>query len=179
VRQIIPKLIALRDICDRDIMFSIYYALVQSLLNYGILSWGSADDVVIYPLESVQRCVLKIILKKHRMYPTVDLFIDANVLDIRQLYAKVAVINLMKHPRDLSKLAHTKFTRQINKFTLPKVNTAKSQRQCWYVGIKLLNELYKHSMISCDEKFSVRNIIYLIKSLGAENVRKIMFEIEK
>jgi hypothetical protein len=40
------------------------------------------------------------------MYPTVDLFIDGNLLDIRKLYVKVAVISLLKHPEDLSKLTH-------------------------------------------------------------------------
>nr|QQJ42582.1 chitinase 6-2 [Sogatella furcifera] len=47
---------------------SVYFAFVQSLLQYGIVAWGGASAAVLEPLAVTQRALMKIILKKPVRY---------------------------------------------------------------------------------------------------------------
>ena len=47
----------------------LYNTLVQSILRYCIVIWGGLYDNALYNLAVCQNTILKIILKKDRMYP--------------------------------------------------------------------------------------------------------------
>lgn len=49
---------------------TVYYALVQSVLQYDIVVWGAARTTVIHPLEIIQKTIIKIIFSKPLLYPT-------------------------------------------------------------------------------------------------------------
>jgi len=45
-------------------LFSIHYSFVNSHLNYGIISWGSAGETVLKPLKQMHQKIIKIIESK-------------------------------------------------------------------------------------------------------------------
>lgn len=64
----------------------IYTSLVQSILEYGIIAWGAAYPTNLRNVEVIQRSIIKIILHKPRDYPSIQLFKDFDVLNIKQLF---------------------------------------------------------------------------------------------
>ena len=48
----------IRHIVDIETLCTVYYALANSYLRYGILAWGNATDSIINPLDTlINRCV--------------------------------------------------------------------------------------------------------------------------
>ena len=75
----------------RKLLKTVYQALVESVINYGVRIWGSASSTVLTNLITTQKYILKIINKKPKRYPTIDLFNETKLLTVRQIY-------IHKHP---------------------------------------------------------------------------------
>jgi hypothetical protein len=71
---------------------TVYFAYVQSLLQYGLLAWGGVSASALRPIAVTQRTLIKIILHKPLRFPTEQLFSEFRVLDIRQIYIKTLLI---------------------------------------------------------------------------------------
>lgn len=76
-----------------------YYAFVQSLLQFGIIAWGGANKTILKPLITVQKTIIKSALRKPRRYSSDLLFQEMRVLDVKQLYVK-AILMHTYHNRD-------------------------------------------------------------------------------
>lgn len=143
LRKTIYQFISLRHVANIEIQKLVYYALVQSHLTYGICAWGGTYQNIITKLETIQKRILKIIHKKPRIFPSVDLYKLANVLKIKQLYIKDAVVAIHKRKHTLEMQLHTHNTRYLS--TQPvnqqRVNKTFTQNQSFYVGIIKYNEL--------------------------------------
>jgi len=81
-------------------MKMIYFALVQSILTYGIIIWGSAYSISLEPPNVVHR-IVRIILRQDFIKGncTDDLFKKFKILNIEQLYNKLSTtkIYIMKN----------------------------------------------------------------------------------
>lgn len=91
VRKQIYLMKSLRPIANIAVKKLVYTALCQSLLQYCIGVWGGAAKSFMISLERAQRAVLKVLLGKPRRYPTEQLYQDAQVLSVRQLFVMKAV----------------------------------------------------------------------------------------
>lgn len=69
----------------------IYHALVESVLRYGICGWGGLYKTALTPLNVTQNAILKIILSKPFLYPTSQLYKEADLCTVRQLFIISAV----------------------------------------------------------------------------------------
>lgn len=76
----------LRDRTPKDILRMVYFAICQSIIQYGVSIWGGAGKSTMIELERAQRAVLKVLLKKPFFYPTDLLYNEFQVLRVRQLY---------------------------------------------------------------------------------------------
>lgn len=85
IRKLVYKFYILREILNGKLTELIYKALIESLLRYGITAWGGTYKTNLKPLQTVQNYVLKVILKKNKLYPTEHLYTE-KLLNIRQLY---------------------------------------------------------------------------------------------
>lgn len=143
IRKTYYKFLQLRQSADKEILRMTYFAIVQSHLQYGILAWGGATQNVMEKLNVAHRRVLKIILKKPKLFPTVELFQLAQVLTVNQIYLKEAVTLIHKHRNSLQNVTHQHETRFIS--TQPLIQnrpkTTYIQRQANYQGIKFYNNL--------------------------------------
>lgn len=96
LRSILYKFKCLRDILNLPQMKTVYFALVESRLRYGILGWGGVAKSHLKKLESMQKRFLKIMCRRELTYPTEQLYREAGVLDIRQLYFTAVVVHHYK-----------------------------------------------------------------------------------
>lgn len=75
----------------------IYHALFESVLFYGIVGWGGVNDNVIKKLQVTQNHTLRVMLRKDRLYSTIQLYRDAMVLNVRQKYCAAAIHQCIKN----------------------------------------------------------------------------------
>lgn len=86
LRSLLYKFKLLRDILDLPQLLITYTALIESRIRYGILGWGGVAKTHLKKLEILQKRFLKIMFRKDFTHPTDQLYQEAEVLDIRQLY---------------------------------------------------------------------------------------------
>ncbi|CAH2005356.1 unnamed protein product [Acanthoscelides obtectus] len=85
IRFFIHKFYALRNILNIKLLLMIYKALVVPLLVYGIIVWGGMYGSNLGQLKVVQNHIVRIILKKPRLYPTMQLY-SQEINNIKILY---------------------------------------------------------------------------------------------
>lgn len=83
-------------------MKQIYYAMVQPVLQYGILAWGGTYITHINQISLLQKSILKIMHSLNRRSPSSEVFNIAKVFTIRQLFAKVLLLHYHKYPNIIS-----------------------------------------------------------------------------
>lgn len=92
--------------------------------------------------------ILKIMYDKKYTYPSNSLFIEARILDIRQIYMYNIIIYLYKDKKNLKKIVHTYDTRNKKKEYAQLTISKKSvgQRCYTYLSCRIFNflpEMYK------------------------------------
>lgn len=85
IRKLIRKFYILREILGKKLLNSVYKALVESLLRYGLVVWGGLSNTCMKQLNVVQNYILKIINRKSKRYST-RLLYSEEILDVRSLY---------------------------------------------------------------------------------------------
>lgn len=76
----------LKSYCSRDLLKCIYYGLVHSKIEYGIVCWGGAYNNKTHPILVSQKHAIRLICNKSRRSSSLILFRNLNVLPLRHLY---------------------------------------------------------------------------------------------
>uniref|UniRef100_A0A0A9YPH7 Putative RNA-directed DNA polymerase from transposon BS n=2 Tax=Lygus hesperus TaxID=30085 RepID=A0A0A9YPH7_LYGHE len=77
----------------------VYYTMLQSVLQYGIIAWGGTYSSHINKLHVRQKIIIKIMLSLPRRTPSVNLFDIAKIFTIKQLYIKNLLLQFHKQPQ--------------------------------------------------------------------------------
>lgn len=174
-RKLIYVFVKLRDILSEDMLKTVYYALAQSLFQYGISSWGAAYNNIINPLEIVQKRIIKIILKHNILYPSLQLFSEFKVLSIRQLFLKEVTLTFIKRA-NFQATEREIITRNVEagQVTVPCMKTTAGQRSAIYLAplvFNLLPQEIKESKFQDNFKFILRR--FLTTETGRDVVGRI------
>lgn len=111
LRGLLYKFKFMKSFLDVKSLKTIYYGLIESRLRYGIIGWGSTTYNHIKQLLVIQKKILKIMLGKENTYASNELFQDAQVLDIRQLYFLHVVTRQYSYNSELKPIDHIYETR--------------------------------------------------------------------
>lgn len=144
LRKIIFLMNKLRLIMNKTNLKIIYHSLFESILQYGIIVWGSSYDSAIGSLEITQKWCIKSILCKNRRYPTDSLFQEFRVLRLKQLYSNRLLHYVSKHPTTINLLNKKSYiTRQIGQSIaeIPKKSNRVAQKCISYMAPKIFNLL--------------------------------------
>lgn len=144
LRTLLYLFYQIKNILDLKTLISVYYSLVQSHILYGIIAWGGAFDNSLRPLEIINKTFLKTIFNLNPRHPTEQLYKDTQTLNIRELYAKTALLKLIKDEQISKKIvSHTYPTRlrQGDNIDIPRAETARMQRTYVHTGHILFNKL--------------------------------------
>lgn len=140
LRSILHRFKYLSQIFKLEQMRILYYALVESHINYGIIAWGAATSNHVSNLEIIQKSILKVIYRKPRIYSSNDLYGSTKILDIRQLFLLQVLIRQHKNKHELIQIEHNYETRYKECSTVvPKPEKNILQRSYFYLGPKLYN----------------------------------------
>lgn len=130
----------------------VYFGLVESLLRYGIIAWGGLLNVHMKKIETVQKKIIKIIYKKENTYPSVLLYRESALMDIRQIYFLELVLRKFNEPKTYSSNEHN--TRGGSMIRSDVVHKTITQRSHTYLAIKAFNYLPTHiKVIKSKPKF--------------------------
>lgn len=92
MRKVICIFKKLRHIREWETIKLAYYALSQSILQYGINTWGAAKKTHLIQVERSQRAILKIATFKDFRHPTTQLYKELEILTVRQLFIKSTIL---------------------------------------------------------------------------------------
>lgn len=142
LRELLSRFKYLRDILDIHHLKMLYFSLVQSQLSYGISGWGGVYDCHIENVNVLQRWILRIIYQKSIRFPSDELYVMRQVINLRQLYCLTILLYLKRNEHILERLEHTHDTRhKQNTYNLPKREKTIGQHCFDYLGPKILSRV--------------------------------------
>ena len=86
IRKLFYKFKLLKDILNTNSLRTVYLALVQSIINYGIVVWGNASKFALNPLIITLNSLLRFILLKPYDFHVDDFYRTFNVRNLNGLY---------------------------------------------------------------------------------------------
>jgi len=151
----VHKFYNLRLLCPPTILRQLYHALVESILMYGISSWGGVYFSHIKDLYIAQKRIVKVIYRRPRTTPTVPLFRELKLLPLRYLYVyKVLKMFFIRSNSFHNRITQPYQTRNPNMYASFRCNSEKYRRfylymaPYWFhllpISLKSLNVERKH-----------------------------------
>jgi len=84
--SVIRQFYYLKKFCSFDLLKTIYYSLFHSKIQYGIVYWGGTYDCYTSPIFIKQKCIIRLILNKHKLQSSFELFWTLKILPLKHLY---------------------------------------------------------------------------------------------
>lgn len=171
----IRKFYHLRNFCEVSLLRTLYYALVQSRLEYGLGCWGGAYSYLINRLRTTQNHFIRIILSKNIRDSSFPLFKQLKILPIEHLFVFKVLKLFFLRSGNIAPNEFSYLTRSINrkKIKLPKVQKTIFRKSNQYLGPKYFN-LLPYEIKNCNsfKTFSVKvkNWIFLQENICSLNI---------
>lgn len=143
MRTILYTMRMLKSVLNQNELKTVYHSLAESLLQYGIIGWGSASQSHLKPLDTVQRSLIKTIFNKNWQYPTNSLYEETRILHSKQLFARSILMYQFKTNNQFETVNHCYDTKsKTNKnYVIHRAQKKIGQKSIIYLGTKLYNEL--------------------------------------
>ena len=149
LRSVALQMYNLKCILPFNLLRTVYIALAESLVSYGLLAWGNASAFYLQSIFSIQCKMLKTLaspsLKKHSSCDHVDLFKYCKLLPIQQMYKYRLILKFYYDSNYRIINAHPLSTRLrlLNNYKIPKYINKHGKRALKYVVPSTLNSLPK------------------------------------
>ena len=138
----------IRNFLPSHALKTIYYALFQSQLQYGIVFWSGVNKTKFDQIFRVQKKIIRFITNSDRLAHTTPLFKDLAILkldDLRKLEMAKFVFNDVGGPNffnfTVQSSIHSYNTRNQSSIRLPQPRSNTLLRSVFYEGIKIFNGL--------------------------------------
>lgn len=143
LRKTCYNLRLLSRILDLKLARMVYFAIVQSIIQYGIIAWGGTYTTTISPLTNLLSKIIKICLRKQKFYSTTRAFAELKVMNIGQIFIctllKFVYNNITIFPMHTT--SHLT-RRQANcPLAVPKYKKTVCQRHSSFLGPTMYNRL--------------------------------------
>lgn len=139
-------LFMLKSMCNPELLKMLYYAFINSRLEYGISIWGGTYITTIKTLTTLQKRFIRLILKKTKLEHTKPLFKQSCILPIKNLYIyKVLKLFFNKSSKERDKVKpQTMSLRAKLNVPIPRPNFTFYQKYFSYIAPKFFNALPNH-----------------------------------
>jgi hypothetical protein len=178
LRQIIHKFYLLKDILSFTTLKLVYFALVQSRLQYGIMGWGGALDTHIKSLNIAQKHILKLMLNKRKHHPTDTTYFESNVFDVRQIFLYNLIMHYRKnqtHSENINTNPYETRFKLSHKILIPSINKSFGSRHGRFIGPHIINLIPEDLIhIHSNSHFKICIKEWLMKDVGRLNCNLIV-----
>lgn len=138
----------LRDILIKTLLYSFYFALVQSLLSYGVIGWGGAAGLYLERVKIIQKSIIKVMLRKPLAYPSNLLYAETKILSLPNLFYNSILRYINKMPLSITVHSHTYSTRNRNE-AVPIRTTKTIGHRCFtYYIPKIYNKFQQYTQVN-------------------------------
>lgn len=127
----------LRPTITYDFFKVLYFAWIDSIINYAILCWGADYTVNISIIDKILKKIYRIILTTKRPNDKNDFF----YYNIRKLYIFKCIIFIKKNPNYFKRKAKVLNTRENDIFQIPFEYKEINRKYFSYAGPKIANLL--------------------------------------
>ena len=86
LNSLLRKFYILRNLCPMYILKNVYYALVQSKIEYGLVCFGGIYESIIKRMIKIQKHIVKVMFFKSRVSSSWPIFSKNKILPVRSLY---------------------------------------------------------------------------------------------
>lgn len=155
IRKLIPIFKKIRNLKDKATNKTVYFALCQSIVTYGITAWGGARKSTLIKIERAHRCILKVINFKKFRYPTTALYKEFGILNIRQLFIKKIVLRQHFYEKPVSK----SLRRVHEVYDVPACKTTFAQCFSYFLAPLLYNRISKTKPLKDTTRFVCRRAL--------------------
>lgn len=133
----------LNKICPRNVLRSLYFALVQSRLEYGIICWGGTYKSSLMQLLTLQKMYIRVILRKSKFTHAFPCFCNLRILPLQSLYVyKVLnVFYLRSRALHSNQMLYRTKLRRADDFAVPKPSTTFYTKTFDFIAPRTFNKL--------------------------------------
>ena len=126
----------------------VYFAYFQSLVNYGIIFWGSSSTM--HNVFLMQNRIIRIVLGLGPRSSCRGVFRKLDVLTVPSLYIYALMMSVVNNPDSFqsNSTIHCIMTRQNNQLHLPTITFSSIQKGVIYVSIKILTTKFIETLYS-------------------------------
>lgn len=157
-RKLIFVMRSLRNSANIDILRNVYTSLCESVLSYCITCWGGSSKTNMLTVERAQRSILKVMLKKPKRFPTLDVYQESRVLTVRQLF--ILRVCLLKHRETINSPDYPNLLqRRIYRVPVPLMKTKFSNRLPKFLHPYTYNQISKLCNLRQATLFEAKKII--------------------
>lgn len=184
LRQLVFVFVKLRNVLDRRTITMVYYSLVQSLLQYGLLTWGGAAGVALDKVRVTQNLILRIILRARWQDVSTDLlYRELGVMDLAQLYLKHLLIYTHKHADSMLTLIHHGYDtrqRQSGNVRTARVHQTLTGTHAGHVALSVYNRLPDHLRAprTVNAHCYGRRVTAWVSSIGREGAQQMFTRVQ-
>lgn len=154
------KFYYIRNLCPEYVMESLYYALVNSRLQYGIAVWGGAYFNNIKPLVTGQKYILRTIDKKPRLFSSLPIFRKWGFLPLRYLYFFKVLSIFFFRSGQVNVANREYYLRSASNLTRPRPHKEIFKRFYLFIAPKVYNEI----PISIRQQKNPRSFKFFLKN---------------
>lgn len=171
IRQSIRTFYFLRNYCDEALLKSLYFALIHSRLQYGIVCWGGTFRTLINRLRVTQNFYMRVILKKTKRESSFPLFRRLKVLPIQNLFIfkVLKLFYIVSGNTGTENLFYNTRSYAKNLFRTPKVNKNIFKQSYQFLGPHIFNKLPLYLKSSNNLKsflFNVKCWLFLVEDVS-------------
>lgn len=171
IRKTVPKFYFLKELVPSSTLRIIYFALVHSVLNYGISVWGGVYKSNKRCLVVTQKLLVRLINKVNRLTPSKPLFARNNILNIDEMYCSSVGRTMYKYATFL-KIEKRLNARGSLLHIIPFVKKTLTQKSFVYLAPKIYNDIpviiktqpYKMFSKSLNKYFQGKELNYLLET---------------
>lgn len=166
----IRRFYLLNKLCSPSFLRTLYYAFINSKLEYGLTVWGGAYYTTTKPLTTLQKFFIRIICNKSRNEHTGPLFKTLRILPLRNLY----IYKVLKTFYNRSSVERAGIRQQRGELRnranvyIPRPNLAHFRKFYTFLGPKFYNCLPKQIQeIKNKNKFlrEIKNYLIVVENI--------------
>lgn len=163
----------IRSLVPADILRTVYFALIQSKLSYGLAFWGGCYESTIKPVAVGQNFIVKVMCFKKRRHSSWPLYSSLMILPLKHLYVfRVLRLYFSKSGNRLSKILKNYSLRKNNLCYVPRTKYTFISK-CFLVtaprlfnslpdNIKLSKHLYEFCNLLKDFLFKSKDLSFML-----------------
>lgn len=148
----------LRTVCYPKLMRTLYFALINSKLEYGIEVWGGAYHSTIFPLITLQKAFVRIISNKSRFTHSAQLFQKLNILPFKNLFIYKTLKVYFNRSGDKKLVDFYRVSRNKLNVIVPKPNFTMFRKFFLFLAPTFFNML-PNSIKECSGKFKFLKLL--------------------